>query len=128
MGRSLSPLHRWILDRAADGRRVYYVDVLEGYFGWKPVIPIRRHPAGDDTNGTPGEIIDPGAQYISQKELGEPRYHREKGAVGRACLRLQDCGLVERLRGQGARWSALVITEQGKEWLSVSVAAQSQAD
>jgi hypothetical protein len=127
MDYGLSPLQRWILERAADGRRVYYADVLEGYFGWKPVIPIRRHPEGDDTKGTPGEIIDPGAQYFSQKEIGEPRYHREKAAVSRACLRLQDGGLVETLRGQGARWSAMVIIEQGKEWLSARVAAQLQA-
>jgi hypothetical protein len=129
----LSKLQRYVLARAGRQRRVYYADVLEGYFGWKPVRPIRRYKAGDEV-GHPvsrpvpaediGMIWGPGRQYFSRRRIGEKAYHKTMVTLGRACLRLGQRGLVRCLRGKVSHWAGVEITDLGREWLSVNSGAK----
>lgn len=43
MGRGLSNLQRFIMAKAAEHKRLYYAEILAGYYGWEPARPIRRH-------------------------------------------------------------------------------------
>lgn len=52
MGRGLSDLQRYVLARAGEQERVYYADILEGYFGWRPRRPLRRYGLGACANDT----------------------------------------------------------------------------
>jgi hypothetical protein len=103
MGRGLSDLQRFILVRAATTERLYYADVLEGFFGWVP------RPA-----------TGPGGHRFSRREIGEAAYRKAMASLSRACRRLEWRGLVTRLCGQLSHWSAVEITEKGKACLSVN--------
>src|SRR5262249_9221919 len=106
----------WILDKAADGRQVHYADVLEGYFGWKARSMERQEV--DDANGLKGgELYSPTFWHFSCRRIGERAYRQVMATLCRSCASLRARGLVAR------GWSHrpfLVITEQGKEWLSIN--------
>jgi hypothetical protein len=122
MGRGLSGLQRFILEKANTKKRVYYVEVLEGFYGWKPRRPIRRH-GPNDQYGEEGEIIGPGAKRFSPQLIGEKKYRKVRAALSRACKRLADRGLVVRLEGAYSHWAGVEITSVGREWLSVNLKA-----
>jgi hypothetical protein len=42
MGRGLSKLQRWILSEAGKAKRLYYSEILVGFFGWKAEYPMPR--------------------------------------------------------------------------------------
>jgi hypothetical protein len=129
MGRGLSPLQRHILAEAGRRRRVFYAEVLEGYFGWEPVRPLKRYKAGDK-EGYPkqrpipreqvGMLRSPGDHYFSRRAIGAARYNSAMASLSRACARLGDRGLVTCLYGTVCRWSGVEITDKGSEWLSVN--------
>lgn len=131
MGRGLSELQRFILRRAGQVRRVYYADVLEGYFGWVPRQPIKRHgttrnaryPATGMEQTPPeqvGELASPGRPHFSRSSIGDATYRKAMASLSRACLRLGKRGLVTCLTGNVSRWAGVEITDQGREWLSVN--------
>jgi len=123
MGRGLSDLQRYILDRAGKQRRVYYVEILEGYFGWAPEYEIGRYSLGryeNDHRGEVGELVSPGSQHFSRKRIGEKTYRKVMATLSRSCKRLQARGLVTWLCGTYSYWSGVEITEEGRKWLSVN--------
>src|SRR5262245_41447125 len=109
MGRGLSPLQRHILTEAAKQRRLYYVEILVSYFGWKPTNPIIRYgqhhsfPAGPRNEA--GSIVGPGSQHFSRTEIGEQTYRKVMATLSRACQRLDARGLVTCLSGVHSRWA-----------------------
>jgi hypothetical protein len=140
MGRGLSELQRHILMTAGCQRRVYYADVLERYFGWKPaprwgrtVRSLERYRKGDttyDENGKRavtadeiGMLKNPGSQHFSRRTIGEATYSKTMATLSRACLRLERRGLVKCLQGACSHWAGVEITDQGREWLSANSAA-----
>ncbi len=133
MGRGLSDLQRYILTEAGKRSRVYYTDVLVGFFGWKPKLPLKRNKAGDRIgadwatfrsevvpNEDDGNLSLPGNQYFSKREIGEEAYSSVMAALSRSMRRLEVRGLITVLVGCYSRWSAAAITDQGREWLSVN--------
>src|SRR5262249_28372340 len=91
--------------------RVYYTEVLMGYFGWKRSTPLPRNP--DAYEG-------PGTQLFSRREIGEKTYGKVMATLSRACARLGDRGLVTCLYGKHSHWSGVQITDKGTEWLWVT--------
>jgi hypothetical protein len=126
MGRGLSKLQTWILRRAGELKCVYYADVLEGFFGWKPNEPMIRYRAkginrqtGRKTEpGWAGVLISPGSARFSPEAIGEAHYRKTIARLNRSCLRLDKRGLVTCLRGR--HWAGVEITDKGREWLSVN--------
>jgi hypothetical protein len=113
MGRGLSRLQRHILAEAGRRSRVFYAEVLAGYFGWAPKYPLKR-----DSDGT---LAGPGDQKFSRRGVGEKVYRKTLATLSRSCLRLQQRGLVTCLRGEYGRWAAVEITDKGREWLSANL-------
>jgi hypothetical protein len=105
MGRGLSPLQRWILDKAARGRPIRYADVLEGYFGWQAEGPPRTHAEGEQPR-------------FSVDRIGPKRYGKVMATLSRTCWGLHRLGLVHCLCGEGRRCSAIIITAKGNALLS----------
>jgi hypothetical protein len=126
MGRGLSELQRWILRRASTQRRLYYPEILEGFFGWKPKQPFRRYKEGEkDLDGQPapvGDLANVAGQHFSSRTIGEERYRKVMFTLRRSCARLEERGLVERIQRAYAGWRAVKITQKGREWLSVNSA------
>ena len=132
MGRGLSELQRDILDRASQHKRVYYADVLEGYFGWQPTRPIIRygipHVTRDGRSWVEqprdptdhGMVHGPGSHFFSLEEIGERRYRSTMVVLSRACTRLARRGLVTCIEGARSRWSGVTITDAGRAWLSAN--------
>jgi hypothetical protein len=104
VGRGLSDLQRYILERAAAQEQLYFPEVLHGFFGWKPAHPL-RHAGGEYWEG----------QHFSLVEIGIPVYRRAIAALSRAVRRLEALGLVRRLAGPDA--IAVVITAAGRQAL-----------
>jgi hypothetical protein len=131
MGRGLSKLQRHILMTAGRQQRVYYADVLERYFGWKPAPrrdrtarSLERYREGDTFDGRTvtadeiGMLKYPGSQYFSRRQIGEATYSKTMATLSRACLRLERRGLVKCLQGKISHWAGVEITDRGREWLS----------
>jgi hypothetical protein len=115
MGRGLSDLQRYVLAEAGKRSRVYYAEVLAGFYGWRP----RRELARD----AEGKLRSPGSWHFSPRKVGENRYNKAMAALSRACARLGTRGLVTCLKGVSSRWAGVEITDKGKEWLSVNTRA-----
>ena len=113
MGRGVSDLQRDILERAGKLQRVYYADVLIGFFAWKPRRSIRRYTANDQGAKAlgVGTIRSPETKIFEPGRIGEAKYRSTMASLSRAVSRLADRGLVFPLRG------GLEITEAGREWL-----------
>jgi hypothetical protein len=128
MGRGLSDLQRWILVEAAKRKRLYYADVLEGYFRWRPRNPPTRYgqhwcwPAKSDEEE--GQLVHPGDQHFSPRDIGAGEYRRVRATLSRSCSRLGDRGLVTCLTGARSHWAGVEITEQGRAWLTVNSCAE----
>jgi hypothetical protein len=121
MGRGLSELQRYILAEAGTKRRLYYTEVLVGYFKWVARHPVVFHVA--DLPGTEckkGEMCSPGDQYFSRRQIGEPVYRKTMTTLSRACGRLEARGLVRCLVGSRSHWSGVETTEAGRDWLSAN--------
>lgn len=135
MGRGLSELQRYILSEAGKRRRVYCPDILEGFFGWKPICPMDRHRGGDVVRGfgglpdtvrpadDDGVLSSPGRQYFSLAKIGERTYRTVMASLSRSIRRLEERGLVTVLKGAYAGWTAVEITERGRTWLTVNTPA-----
>lgn len=126
MGRGLSKLQRFILSEAGLRRRVYYADILMGFFGWKP--RWKPHRYGDErfpaeTPEENGLLWAPNSQRFRPREIGEKTYRKVRATLTRSCQRLADRGLIVCYQGAYAHWSGVEITDQGKEWLSVNMVA-----
>src|SRR5262245_37978144 len=129
MGRGLSDLQRYILHEAGKRRRVYYVEIMAGFFGFPTIQPLRRWGdewfkerfKGEDEKHPErrGELVLPGSHYFSPAGIGIRRYRPAKVSLTRHCLRLQQRGLVQCLQGQ-AHWSGVGIGDQGRQWLSAN--------
>jgi hypothetical protein len=125
MGRGLSDLQRYIVKRAASQPRVYYAELLEGYFGWKPQKPLEhwgktRHRvfSTDGSTETPvelaGNLTRPANRHFSRRAIGEQKYRKAMVSLSRACLRLDRRGLVTWL-GSPGQCSAVEITAEGRK-------------
>jgi hypothetical protein len=112
MGRGLSKLQRYILAEAVTGHRTHYCKILAGFFGWETAwaSPARRSPT-------------PGCRNFDPNEIGRKRYRSAVAALSRACRRLEARGLVTCLQGAYSHWSAVEITDKGREWLLVNSVA-----
>jgi hypothetical protein len=132
MGRGLSDLQRFILTEAAKRSRLYYADVLRHFYGF----PLKREFYDDGRPREPrdlayepstwedgGTLMRPGRHYFSPKEIGEATYRNAMAALSRSCKRLADRGLVEWIAAGYSRWSGVIITDKGREWLSVNTDA-----
>lgn len=125
MARGLSPLQRFILARAGEVARVFTVDVLEGYYGWRPAVPIHRwgptypHPIEGELPTPPelvGTVAAPGVRRFSRRAVGGSLYHKVLVTVGRAARLLEGRGLVRRVIPRtGPGW--VEITDEGREML-----------
>ena len=100
-----------ILQEASKRSRLYYTEVLIGFYGWEPCLRIERKPDGD--------MISPGSQYFSRKEIGPKRY-AAMVSLSKACRRLAERGLARALQGTYAKWSGVEITASGRLWLSAN--------
>jgi DNA-binding transcriptional regulator YhcF (GntR family) len=65
-----------------------------------------------------GSHGSPGNHYFSRRQIGESRYRVTLTTLSRACQRLKARGLVTCLRGRSSHWSAVAITDRGRESLS----------
>lgn len=108
MSRGLGALERWIITRSAKMSRLYYADILIGFYGWRPTREPQRH--GD------GSLRMPGEHLFSMHGIGVKKYRSAQASISRACRRLQDRGLVECLQGSRARWSGVEVTEAGRDY------------
>jgi hypothetical protein len=106
MGRGLSELQRWILQEASGVDRLYYADICSGYFHWTRA----RNPGADL----------PGHQRFSRRTIGEQRYQAVMATLSRTCKRLWQRGLIEWPTAAQSHWAAVVVTDQGREWLKVN--------
>lgn len=122
MGRGLSELQKHILNKANQLGRVYYADICEGYFNWKPIKPIKRY---EETKKDPpkqiGRICYPGSQFFSRQQIGEQEYRKVMASISRSCRRLHDRGLVTWIAGEIAHWSGVELTDRGREYVSVNL-------
>jgi hypothetical protein len=121
-------LQRYILKEAGKRNRVYYADVLMGFYGWRPKGPIRRHgeggyPVEESEAGGAGCLFFPGTHKFSRREIGEATYRKTLAALSRSCSRLGVRGLVKCVSAANSHWAAVEITDAGREWLSVNSAA-----
>jgi hypothetical protein len=135
MGRGLSKLQRFILHKASKIRRVHYPIILVEFFGWEP-DPDRRNyrlvkegdlcanlaarklePAKPDEIGS---LKNPRCHIFSRKMIGEKKYRSTMASLSRACLRLEDRGLVTCLVGARSHWSGVELTDAGRAWLSAN--------
>jgi hypothetical protein len=135
MARGLSPLHIWVLRKAARQSRVHYAEILVGFFGWKPASPLRYD---EDTNGNLPAlalgIVDaetvqangaplgvtlasPGRQRFSPRAIGFKKYRATVSALSRSCGRLMNRGLATVVSGAYSHWSAVKITDAGRAWV-----------
>jgi hypothetical protein len=108
IGRGLSRQQRWIVAKAAAAKNhVYFTEILEGLFGWKPhgSVPDRAR-----------DVLQSYGYLFSIREIGKNRYGRVMATMSRACRRLEERGLIERVMGHGA----IRITPQGREYLLVN--------
>jgi hypothetical protein len=114
MGRGLSPLQTWVLRRAVQQSRVYYAEVLVGFFGFKPDRPLTYH---DDHDNALGRTLDmPGNQRFRPAAIGRDKYRCAVSALSRTCARLEARGLVTCLVAAGSHWAAVAITDAGRAW------------
>jgi hypothetical protein len=120
MGRGLSDLQRFIVAKAATCERLYYAEILAEFFGWKPKELLRYEPLHGITYKMPVAGKYAHGQHFSADKIGEARYRKTVATLSRACSRLAARGLVECLQGACSRWSAVEITDKGREWLSVN--------
>jgi hypothetical protein len=111
MGRGLSDLQRYIVTKAASVERLYYHDILQGYYGW-PLHTDFRHMRTDEETGQ--RRLLPGGQFFWPEEIGVQRYHATRVSLSRAVERLQWRGLVTWLSGTRAHWSGVEITDEGR--------------
>jgi hypothetical protein len=101
MSRGLSRLQRWILSESRHRGQLYQADILERYFGWSSdhAIDSERPPR------------------FSSEAIGRRQYHKVRVTLSRACLRLQQRGLLTCLQGPWFYGASVVITHAGREWL-----------
>ena len=111
MGRGLSPLQKFILEKAyntskekknPDDMDIYYRDVLIGYFGFKKGSSIW----GDSICGS---------HYFSKSEIGDLKYQAAQASISRAFRRLEKRGLIHIYSGARSHWTGGMITNLGKE-------------
>jgi hypothetical protein len=62
----------------------------------------------------------PGDQRFAVAAIGVKRYRSTLVTLSRACSRLEQRGLVTRLRAAHSHWAAVAITDKGREWLTVN--------
>jgi hypothetical protein len=121
MGGGLSKLQRYILSEAEKRHRVYYAEILNGYFGWTPHHEFQYWGMGayeNDHRGEPGTLVNPGGHHFRRREIGATRYNRTMATLSRACHRLVRRGLVT--LHHGPAWSGVEITDEGKRWRSAN--------
>jgi hypothetical protein len=115
MGRGLSKLQRYILREVAARPRLYYADILMGFFGWQPESPLVRDPDNPPSPPRGG---------FSVERLGPSRYRSTMAALSRSGERLDRRGLVTCLvPAKKGKWAAVEITDAGREYLSVNTQA-----
>jgi hypothetical protein len=131
VGRGLSKLQRFIVTEAAKRKRLYYADICYHFFGW-PLSELRseswhprmRYYVGEIENRVEttweagGTLGSPGTQRFDRDVIGVKRYRSVLTIISRACLRLGDRGLVQCLKGETSHWSAVEITNKGREFLN----------
>src|SRR5262245_31279974 len=111
MGRGLSDLQRFILTRAAQQERLYYAEILAEYFGWE----LRKSMYLKDGKYWSG-------QFFGRRKIGEAVYHRVMATLSRTCRRLEARGLVQCVSGAYCRWSAVDITDKGRDCYRLTLA------
>ena len=133
MGRGLSPLQRWILQKTSERGLLYYAEICAEFYGWPLAHHIYRYGDGSHPRQQPreeegerqGGLIPFGGQYFSRQAIGLHEYRRVRATVSRAVKRLASRGLLEyafwvRTYDRGFIAQFVRLTDQGREWLSVN--------
>jgi hypothetical protein len=107
----LSALQRYIVAKAATVDRLYYADILQEYYGWRPVTRPRSQYVSE---GVSRKRYDHGQQIFSPDQIGCARYHATMVTLSRTTARLERRGLVTCLHGVHAHWSGVKITPEGR--------------
>jgi hypothetical protein len=115
MGRGLSDLQRWILREGTRRERVYYADILAGFFKFRPLDGI-QHEDGKFTTRS-GQVVGLGSPKFCPDEIGRSAYRTALAVISRSCARLADRGLVTCLQGRYSRWAAVTLTDEGVAWV-----------
>jgi hypothetical protein len=114
MGRGLSDLQRWILEKAASQKKLHPAEVLAGYFGWEP---DHKWP----WRGQIEPAERPRGQNFSRRRIGSAKYRSTMASLSRSIRRLEERGFVTRREYAFGKAWCLYITEKGKEYLSVNL-------
>jgi len=56
---------------------------------------------------------DPDRQHFTRKKVGRRRYQRTMTSLSRAVTRLEERGLVRRVKVKGCQWTGLSLTSKG---------------
>jgi len=56
---------------------------------------------------------DPDRQHFQRKKVGRRRYQRRMNTLSRAVTRLEERGLVRRVKVKGCQWAGLNLTSKG---------------
>jgi hypothetical protein len=112
MGRGLSELRSFILERAED-QPIFVPEILIEYYGWKP---LRQEPWG---SGIKDRFGYPVKKLFSRRKIGQALYGKTMATVSRACFRLQERGLVSIVKAAYSQWTRIEVTWEGREYLSV---------
>jgi hypothetical protein len=141
MGRGLSPLQRWILQKAATRGSLYYPEILAEYFGWEPRQPFHRLGEGNLSYWTNeklqtfrsrpeqpviweghqvGDLAGGGSQYFDRHVIGQAQYRRIMATLSRSVKRLEQRELVTYWMWGAGSAPHVRLTIKGREWLSVN--------
>jgi len=129
-GGRLSTLQWWILHHAARQEQLTYVEILVGYFGWKPRPGRRgRPPAAAEPADAGDDLGQLAMKVFSRKRIGEKPYQQAMLALSEACGVLERRGLIRRTPRAAAQRASVALTEAGRDWLATqSAGAASSAE
>lgn len=101
MGRGLSNLQRFIMEKVAQEGDIAPPDILQGFFGWKTARSPRQ----------------PGGNRFSPREMGMDRYHKTMVTLSRSIRRLEFRGLLQRAEPLWGNRFRLRLTDKGRCWV-----------
>ncbi len=117
----LSKLQRWILEHAhqnrlaehrdggSRGADLYYAEVLAGFYGFAPVLPV--NPDMGTTVRTCCHLCGPGSKRFDPDIIGRARYSAACASLSRAVTRLEYRKLVTVLHGACSHWAGVSLIE-----------------
>ena len=109
-------MQKYILTAAATKKddlnpgRLYYADIFRGFYGWKGQSYLDL----------------PGGRAFDPKAIGQKKYDSAHVAVRKACARLEKRGFVNCITAALTHWSAVEITDDGREFAAALSAKANQ--